>query len=241
VANNTDTGSDPPRLKRSPPPYIWKGLLAIGVLARVAAESQASEARALARAEAAKMAAEESRLRAEKNSLADSIRLTTAVDSGTALSSERAWQLDRTLHSASFAIPHDSLHRRVVNHRLDSTARVLRRAAKDVAYASAARALLSTIQAPLTPAQAKRESELSSRMHRIDRRLTLEASRREARARALDESPKTRRQLGPGRGLQAPRTRIPPGASARCADGSYSFSASRRGTCSRHGGVAEWL
>lgn len=33
---------------------------------------------------------------------------------------------------------------------------------------------------------------------------------------------------------------IPPGASARCNDGTYSFSASRRGTCSHHGGVVEW-
>ncbi len=33
----------------------------------------------------------------------------------------------------------------------------------------------------------------------------------------------------------------PPGASAQCRDGSYSFSANRRGTCSHHGGVARWL
>lgn len=33
----------------------------------------------------------------------------------------------------------------------------------------------------------------------------------------------------------------PSGATARCGDGSYSFSQSRRGTCSHHGGVAEWL
>src|SRR5205085_938639 len=33
----------------------------------------------------------------------------------------------------------------------------------------------------------------------------------------------------------------PAGASARCRDGSYSFSQHRRGTCSHHGGVAEWL
>ncbi|WP_456968082.1 DUF3761 domain-containing protein [Luteibacter sp. HA06] len=33
----------------------------------------------------------------------------------------------------------------------------------------------------------------------------------------------------------------PAGASAQCRDGSFSFSASRRGTCSRHGGVAAWL
>ena len=32
----------------------------------------------------------------------------------------------------------------------------------------------------------------------------------------------------------------PSGASARCRDGTYSFSASRRGTCSHHGGVSRW-
>ena len=34
---------------------------------------------------------------------------------------------------------------------------------------------------------------------------------------------------------------VPMGASAQCRDGSYSFSQSRRGTCSHHGGVARWL
>ncbi|HET7230522.1 MAG TPA: DUF3761 domain-containing protein [Longimicrobium sp.] len=33
----------------------------------------------------------------------------------------------------------------------------------------------------------------------------------------------------------------PAGASAVCRDGSYSYSAHRRGTCSWHGGVAQWL
>jgi Protein of unknown function (DUF3761)/Bacterial SH3 domain len=32
----------------------------------------------------------------------------------------------------------------------------------------------------------------------------------------------------------------PAGATARCRDGSYSFSQHRRGTCSHHGGVAVW-
>ena len=32
----------------------------------------------------------------------------------------------------------------------------------------------------------------------------------------------------------------PADASARCRDGTYSFSQNRRGTCSHHGGVAEW-
>ena len=33
----------------------------------------------------------------------------------------------------------------------------------------------------------------------------------------------------------------PAGATAICNDGTYSFSAHRRGTCSHHGGVAQWL
>lgn len=33
----------------------------------------------------------------------------------------------------------------------------------------------------------------------------------------------------------------PAGASARCGDGSYSFSEHHRGTCSHHGGVGTWF
>ena len=33
----------------------------------------------------------------------------------------------------------------------------------------------------------------------------------------------------------------PHGATARCRDRTYSFSENHRGTCSHHGGVAEWL
>lgn len=34
---------------------------------------------------------------------------------------------------------------------------------------------------------------------------------------------------------------VPVGATARCGDGTYSFSQHRSGTCSHHGGVAQWL
>ncbi len=34
---------------------------------------------------------------------------------------------------------------------------------------------------------------------------------------------------------------IPAGATARCRDSTYSFSQHRSGTCSHHGGVAQWL
>jgi hypothetical protein len=35
--------------------------------------------------------------------------------------------------------------------------------------------------------------------------------------------------------------KTPEGATARCRDGTYSFSRHHAGTCSRHGGVAGWL
>lgn len=34
---------------------------------------------------------------------------------------------------------------------------------------------------------------------------------------------------------------VPAGATAKCADGTYSFSEHRSGTCSHHGGVVQWL
>lgn len=45
-----------------------------------------------------------------------------------------------------------------------------------------------------------------------------------------------------GKKVQSPTyyTSAPKGATALCRDGSYSFSRNRRGTCSRHGGVAKW-
>jgi hypothetical protein len=46
-----------------------------------------------------------------------------------------------------------------------------------------------------------------------------------------------------GHQVQSPvfRKSAPAGATAKCRDGSYSFSQHHRGTCSHHGGVAEWL
>ncbi len=46
-----------------------------------------------------------------------------------------------------------------------------------------------------------------------------------------------------GNTVQSPTryNKAPAAATALCRDGSYSFSQSRRGTCSHHGGVAKWL
>lgn len=43
------------------------------------------------------------------------------------------------------------------------------------------------------------------------------------------------------RPVRTQNSTAPAGATAQCRDGSYSFSQSRRGTCSHHGGVAKWL
>lgn len=40
---------------------------------------------------------------------------------------------------------------------------------------------------------------------------------------------------------RAPEPGLPGGATARCRDGTLSYSRHRRGTCSHHGGVAVWL
>jgi hypothetical protein len=46
-----------------------------------------------------------------------------------------------------------------------------------------------------------------------------------------------------GQTVKRPETcsSAPDGATAQCRDGSYSFSKSRRGTCSHHGGVSKWF
>ena len=40
---------------------------------------------------------------------------------------------------------------------------------------------------------------------------------------------------------KTPDNQPPSGATAQCRDGTYSFSRTRSGTCSHHGGVARWL
>jgi hypothetical protein len=52
-------------------------------------------------------------------------------------------------------------------------------------------------------------------------------------------------QTRDGRDVHSPSKsksgKVPNGASAKCRDGSYSFSTHHRGTCIRHGGVAQWV
>jgi hypothetical protein len=56
-----------------------------------------------------------------------------------------------------------------------------------------------------------------------------------------DEQPRSRRRFSSSARNAASTRGAPSGATARCRDGSLSFSAHRRGTCSHHRGVAEWF
>lgn len=71
--------------------------------------------------------------------------------------------------------------------------------------------------APGAPAQEPNESDLTSHGHYINK------SGQEVHSPSASASGK-----------------IPASASAKCRDGTYSFSQHHSGTCSRHGGVAEW-
>ena len=71
-----------------------------------------------------------------------------------------------------------------------------------------------------------------------------------ANAPTKDQQPATPAKTKPrtytnkaGQKVQSPTQSesVPEGATAQCRDGSYSFSQTRRGTCSHHGGVAKWL
>src|SRR5215470_14634565 len=54
--------------------------------------------------------------------------------------------------------------------------------------------------------------------------------------------PNSGQATSPQTSPSTPTGETPPvGATAKCRDGTYSFSQSRRGTCSHHGGVAQWL
>ena len=61
-----------------------------------------------------------------------------------------------------------------------------------------------------------------------------------ASTRLRADPPTSRGERTRGRAPQTARG-APSGATARCRDGTLSYSAHRRGTCSHHGGVAVWF
>jgi hypothetical protein len=104
--------------------------------------------------------------------------------------------------------------------------------------------LLVSLALPLAPAEAlaltQPDTNVKSAAAGI---LPAPAQKRKRRRRARTII--TGRSYVNSRGVRVPSPRksesVPEGATALCRDGTYSYSQNRRGTCSRHGGVAQWL
>lgn len=95
-----------------------------------------------------------------------------------------------------------------------------------------------------------KKTEKVIRVHRFTSSEVAEQKRQEAEAaaklKADREAAASSAQSGSGyvnsNGNYVPSpSSNPSGATAKCRDGTYSYSQSRQGTCSHHGGVAEWL
>ncbi|HYG80046.1 MAG TPA: DUF3761 domain-containing protein [Pyrinomonadaceae bacterium] len=108
----------------------------------------------------------------------------------------------------------------------------------------AAALLLVSLALPVAPAEALALSQPDTNVRSTSAGLLpAPAQKRKRRRRA--RTTVTGRSYINSRGVRVPSPRasasVPDGATALCRDGTYSFSQSRRGTCSRHGGVARWL
>jgi hypothetical protein len=94
--------------------------------------------------------------------------------------------------------------------------------------------------ARLLRAEAKRRHEAEAREHKEHEAV---AKREHEQAQQQTECPNGTYENSAGNVVCKPyeSPSQPAGATARCEDGTYSFSESRSGTCSHHGGVAVWL
>jgi hypothetical protein len=210
-----------PRVLRSAPHHFaWIGLLCLGLGGRLFNQA-AREAEQKAAAEASRVAASVEARRV------DSLGYVAQAESLSSIIRGDVLARDQIIHQSPYVVPHDSLHSLAVQVRIDSSTKLLRRAARNPSLLASASSQLTAIQAPIAPAQSLRIVELTSQIQAATATAEQAARNRDARAQRQREA-----QL---------RSRIPSGASARCRDGTYSYSRNRRGTCSHHGGVAQWL
>jgi hypothetical protein len=217
-------------LRRPPPAVVWMVLLGISAAGRLQSEVEADRVRAVAEAAAAASAAAELRR-------SDSLRLVQEVDSARRMKRTEIIALDERLHATAYLVSHGELHGLAVRARLDSATKLLARAARSSAMLALAQAQLSAVRQPVAADQSVRLDKLTAKASSFERRITSDSL-----ARVKADSLRTFARLRTRTVRPAPqRPSHPPGASALCADGSYSYSANRRGTCSHHGGVAQWL
>lgn len=95
-------------------------------------------------------------------------------------------------------------------------------------------------RARLARAEARRQHENEAREHKEYEAV---AKQEHEQAQQQAECPNGTYENSAGNVVCKPyeSSTQPAGATARCEDGTYSFSESRSGTCSHHGGVAVWL
>jgi hypothetical protein len=206
-----------------PPIWLPLAFLAIGFGGRASDLAEKAEVRVAAERATAVAATAAKRL-------ADSTALADRIEDSTDRTHAELLALDAEVHGSSFALPHSGLHTAATRARLDSAASVLRLATTSAALLLTARQLLATGVDTALTAEHRRHAQLLSRAERL---ATSQADR--ARQEKAAQERRVAR-LSAQRRPAAPR-----GATARCRDGTYSYSATRRGTCSRHGGVASWL
>jgi hypothetical protein len=146
-----------------------------------------------------------------------------------------------TVHSGHW---HDRLHLHIGFNQVEVEATMSGRASTTrvihvVRHHSAAE-LEALAHARALRAEAKRQHEIEAR----DRKEREAAAKREhEQAHQQAECPNGTYENSAGNIVCKPyeSPTQPAGATAQCEDGTYSFSESRSGTCSHHGGVAVWL
>jgi hypothetical protein len=88
---------------------------------------------------------------------------------------------------------------------------------------------------------AKSESKASTKVAKTDAKADTKAAKTETKADAKVAKTESKAASKAAKPTTTASATDPSGATAKCKDGTYSHAASRRGACSRHGGVAEWL
>jgi hypothetical protein len=87
----------------------------------------------------------------------------------------------------------------------------------------------------------KSESKASTKVAKTEAKADTKAAKTETKADAKVAKTESKAASKAAKPTTTASATDPSGATAKCKDGTYSHAASRRGACSRHGGVAEWL
>ncbi|HEY4996795.1 MAG TPA: DUF3761 domain-containing protein [Solirubrobacteraceae bacterium] len=139
---------------------------------------------------------------------------------------------------------HDSLHLHIGSNQVEVEATMSGRSPTTrvihIVRHHSATELEALAHARALRAEAKRQHETEAREHKEQEAA---AKREHEQTTQQAECPNGTYENSAGNIVCKPyeSSTQPAGATAECEDGTYSFSESRSGTCSHHGGVKEWL